>query len=137
MEVAQADDLLSGAGHLLQDANPLVDHAQGPLGIGQELLSVDGQPDMAAVLLKEFDPQLLFQLLNGVAQAGLGDVELGGGLGVVHDAGQSFEVLKLQQCHSNPSTIHRKFLFLFYRKLFPLASQPIAQWTRAFFVQPD
>lgn len=58
---------------------------------------------MAAVLLKQLDSQLLLQFLDGVAQAGLGDVELGGGLGVVQDVGQGFKVLQLQQCHGGTS----------------------------------
>lgn len=103
MEIAQADHLLGVLRHLLQHAHPLVQHAEGPLRVGEKLLPVDGQADVAAVLLKQLDPQLLLQLLDGVAQAGLGDVELGGGLGVVQDVGQGFKVLQLQQCHGGTS----------------------------------
>ncbi len=122
VEISQADDLLGGARHLPEHPDPLVNHGQSLLGVGEELLAIAGQADVAAVLLKELHPQLLLQLLDGVAQAGLGDMELSGGMRVVEHPGQGLEILQLKQRHKNPPFPDDSFFLLYSNRRF-LASK--------------
>lgn len=86
---------------MVQNVDAFIQHGQDPLCIRQKLLPIDRQLDVPAVLFKELDAQLLFQLLNGIAQAGLSNVELCGRLGIVQDVSQSLKILQLQKCHRN------------------------------------
>ena len=85
--VAQAHHPGGVVRHALDGVAPLLQYAEALVHIGEELQAVRGEPDLLLLLLEELDAQLLLQLVDGVAQAGLGDMELLRRMGVVQRAG--------------------------------------------------
>ena len=79
--------------------HPLVQGGQGAGGAVQELLPKLRQLGVPPLPLKQGHPQLLLQLPDRVAQAGLGDVQLLGGAGVVPHLGQPDKIAQVIQIH--------------------------------------
>ena len=74
---------------LLQSGpDPLVQLQKRLPGIGEEQLSLPGQPDAPALLIEEGEAQIIFQVLHGLGESGLGDPQLFRGLAVVEGLGQ-------------------------------------------------
>ena len=97
VEVAQLGYLGQIARHLFQNSGPLVQQGQGTLHIGEKLFPIGGQADLPVLLLEQLDPQFLFQLADGIAEGGVGDVQLFRRPGVVQDTGQDLKILELKQ----------------------------------------
>ena len=100
-------------------------------GVGDELHAVVGERNAAAAAVKDRDAKLFFQLLHRAGQGRLRDVENLGGLIERPGFGYGDRVMKLLQCHLDPSPVlYRRIggagLFFQYSK-FSLACQETAR----------
>ena len=59
-----------------------------------------GELDVLALPLKQLDPHLVFQPLDGLAQGGLGDMEGLGRAGKALQPGHLDKILELEQFHT-------------------------------------
>ena len=101
MKIAQTHNLRDLSQHLLEGVGAVLKEGQRLGDIGQKLLAVDGQCNLAVFLVEQLDIQLLFQLADGVAQAGLGDVQLLRGAGIVERLSQDKKVAQLKKGHDS------------------------------------
>ena len=78
-----------------QGGDPRFQSLQGLLDVGEEQLAVFGQLHIPPPLDKKLHIQLVFQLLDGVAQAGLADIQLLRRPGVVLQLSDGLKIVQL------------------------------------------
>lgn len=100
MKPPPADDA-GPPGGLLQRRHARIQGSQGMFCAGKKLFSESGQRRFSSCLLKRRHSKLLFQLGDGMAQAGLRDAELLCRPGVMLYVGQFDKIAQIILIHDN------------------------------------
>lgn len=93
MEITETDNQRGSSRHLLQCVGSLLHQHQGFLDIGEKSLTIIRKTDFPVLFFKQLDPEFLFQFINGVTEAGLGNVKFFSRVGVMQHAGKSLKIL--------------------------------------------
>ena len=101
VQIAQGHALLGGIHHGVKGIHAGGDGVERLLYILHKHLPGGGKLKFAVFLFKQLGAKLFFQFGNGIAQAGLADVQVLGGLGVVQGFAKLTEILQLKKCHKN------------------------------------
>ena len=84
------------------------DFFQSSVDMAVKGLAVICQRQMAVPAFEKRDTELFFQLMDGIAEAGLGNMQFFCGARVVERPCKTAEILELGQVHGNPSLDHGK-----------------------------
>lgn len=96
---AEAQDVLAQAAHFLELGAEVVALGEDGFGFLEHEFAGGGEPILAADAVQQLKVQLVFELLNGLADGGLGDVEAAGGAGETAFADHGDECFQGAELH--------------------------------------